>query len=150
MKFTEGSSLLDIKQILWKSARMLLYLTLLNVALSFIFELCFSGNISIMSLKDYLGNLALVEASIFFLVGGATGFIHSKLHQVKKLSSHNWAMKATDFRKSSKTSKFSEGCDAEWTMKEYRESERKALFYLIVGMFLCLELVFLALIFDVM
>jgi len=143
--------LLNIKQILWKSAYMLLYLTLLNVALSFIIELYFSGYISIMSLKDYLGNLALVEASIFFLVGGATGFIHSKLHQVKKISSHNWVMKATDLRKgNSKASKFSEGGDAEWTMKEYREAERKALFYLIVGMFLCLELVFLALIFDVM
>jgi len=140
--------MLTIKKILLKSARLFSYLTLLNIMLSIILNLYLSGNISISSIVSHFGNLSLVEAAILFLIGGATDFIHTaKWSQAKKnlnLGDRELTAKATENRLSQVT-KTPERGGTEWTLKESREAERKALVYILVGMFLCLELVFFAL-----
>jgi len=141
--------MLTIKQILWKSARLFSYLSFLNIMLSIILNLFLSGNISISSMTSHFGNLSLVEAAIFFLMGGALDFMHTaKWSQAKKYLNpgdrNRITVKATGLERSQVT-KSPERGSTEWTLKESREAERKALVYLLVGIFLCLELVFLAL-----
>lgn len=139
--------MLTIKQILLRSVRLFSYLTLLNVVINIILNL--SGNISISSMTDHLGDLALVEAAIFFLIGGATDFVHTaKWYQARKYLNpvdHDWTVKATDKGLKRPQDKRPERGGTEWTLKESREGERKALVYLFVGIFLCFELAFLAL-----
>jgi len=104
--------------------------------------------------------LALVEAAIFFLIGGATDFLHTaKWYQARKyliLDDQDLIVKeATDKSrwiglKRPQDKKPPEGGSAEWTLKESREAERKALVYLLVGTFLCVELAFLALTIDLL
>jgi len=146
----ESSSLLSFGQIIKRSVHLFFYLTILNTALGIILSLYLSGNLLIPSISGYLGNLALVEAAIFFLIGGATDFIHTaKWSQAKKsfkLGDMYSAMKSTGrYMERSQVTKPPKGTSTKWTIEESHEAERRALVYVLVGIFLCFELIFLAL-----
>lgn len=140
--------MLSFGQIIKRSALLFFYLTILNTALGIILSLYLSGNLLIPSISGYLGNLALVEAAIFFLIGGATDFIHTaKWSQAKKsfkLGDLDSAMKRY-YMERSQVTKPPKGTSTKWTIEESHEAERRALVYVLVGIFLCLELIFFAL-----
>jgi len=128
-----------------KSTQLFSFLTIFNVALGIVLSLFFPGNIGISSLMGHIGNLALVEAAIFFLIGGATDFIHTaKYSQANKLLKRERAVIRYEVERPQDKRTPGAGND-EWTIKESREAERRALVYISVGILLCLEIMFLAL-----
>lgn len=72
-----------------------------------------------------LGDLALLEAMVFFLVGSAMDIAHS--------AKWSAAMILLKLR------------DKDWTIQESHDAERGALVHIIIGIFLVVELLLLAL-----
>jgi hypothetical protein len=95
------------------------------MAVSIIISLVFSGSISLTQVSDNLGNLALLETMIFFFVGSAIDISHS--------AKWSAAMKLLKLR------------DTDWTVKDSRDVERKALIYIMTGVFIIAELLLMAL-----
>jgi len=96
------------------------------MTMSIVISLVFSGNVNLTHVSDNLGNLALLEAMIFFFVGSAIEMSHSA----------KWSatMKLLKLRKT------------EWNIQESYKGERKALGYIVTGMFLFLQSIILAII----
>ena len=95
---------------------------------SIVISLIFSGSINLAHVSDNLGNLALLEAMVFFFVGSAIDVSHS--------AKWSTAMKLLKLRKT------------EWNIQESYEAERKALVYIVTGMFLFLQSIILAIIWN--
>jgi len=116
---------LTFKQVLWRSVRLFIYSTFFNVAASVVLSLVLSGSISVKQVADTLGLLILLEIMVFFFVGGAIDVSHS--------AKWSAAMKVLKLR------------DASWTMNESLNAERRALVYVLTGVFLVAELLLLSL-----
>ena len=116
---------LTFKQILEMSVRFLIYSTVFNIVTSVVVSLIFSGSVSVTQVADNLGFLILLEVMVFFLVGGFVDISHSA----------KWSatMKILKFR------------DKAWTMNESLSAERRALVYILTGVFLVAELLLLSL-----
>lgn len=77
---------------------------------------------------NYLGNLALLEAMVFFIIGSAIDISHS--------AKWSTAMKTLKLREKG------------WTMQESYDAERRALVHIITGIFLIIELLALFMFFS--
>jgi hypothetical protein len=116
-------NLLTFKQILERSVRLFFYFTLFNIATSIVISQILSGSISLTQVTDTLGNLALLEAMVFFFFGSAVDIFHS--------AKWSAAMKLLKLR------------NTDWTTNESRKAERGALVYVMTGVFLIVELLLL-------
>jgi hypothetical protein len=116
-------NLLTFKQILERSICFFFYFTLFNIATSIIASQILSGSISLTQVTDTLGDLALLEAMVFFFLGSAIDISHSAKWSV--------AMKLLKLR------------SKDWTTNESRKAERGALVYIMTGVFLIVELILL-------
>ncbi|MBS7614471.1 hypothetical protein KEJ18_01875 [Candidatus Bathyarchaeota archaeon] len=116
---------LSPKKVLKNSARLFVCMTLFDIVASVISSLFFSGYVLTARVLDALGFLVLLEAMVFFFAGGAVDMLHS--------AKGSMVMKILKLR------------DKAWTMNESLVAERRALVYVLTGLFLILELILLSL-----
>ena len=117
----------NIKQIIIKSIRLSIILNIMTVILSIILSVIFPRGLSISEINGYFGDITFLEVVIVFLFGSANQFTWTE----------KWASAITSyFRRPSDV-----GEDEEVSVA----TERSALFYLLCGAFLFVEVVALAL-----
>jgi len=114
----------NIKQVLMKSLRLSIEITILNVALSLLVSKVYFDNLDQSQITELFGNLTLLGAMLLFLYGGAIDFSGTAkwAEAMKLLKLHG----------------------KDWEEGDSREAERKALGYIICGGILLLEISILA------
>lgn len=135
------------KQILIKSTRLAVILTIVNVVLSLALSKVFSGGLEPSQIAGWFGNLTLLEAMALFFYGGALDFKSSikwvTVFKLLRISTREKEEETYDITqgKKVKSSKQNEEVDIE----KSRSGERKAISYVLSGAILISEIVVLAL-----
>jgi hypothetical protein len=137
------------KQILKKSLRLSIILTILNVVFSVVLSKVFSGNLERGQVISYLGNITLLEASFMFLYGSAVDYTSTERWastlKILKLST------ASNEEKEGEKTSFEEHVYAtknstkEVSSEKKRNSETRAITYILCGLILLVEIVVLTL-----
>ena len=125
MKLRKIIYLSNIKQILKKSFKLGIYLTIINVAFSIVVSKVYSNSLDLNQIMDIFGNLTLVEAMALFLYGGAVDITGTA-----KWSS---AMGVLGIQKK------------EWKEGDSRNAEQRAVVIFLCGIILLVETISLAL-----
>jgi hypothetical protein len=115
----------NIKQILKKSFKLGIYLTIINVVFSVVVSKVYSNSLDLNQIMAIFGNFTLIEAMALFLYGGS----------VDITGTAKWfsAMRILGIQKK------------EWREGDSRIAEQKALVYFICGIILLVETIILAL-----
>ena len=136
------------KQILIKSTRLAVILTIVNVVLSLALSKVFSGGLEPGQITGWFGNVTLLEAMVLLLYGGAVDFTSSikwvSVFRLLRIPARAKEVEETsDFTLGNKTknSKQKEEVDIERS----RSGETRAIRYVVSGTILISEIVVLAL-----
>ena len=136
------------KQILIKSTRLAVILTIVNVVLSLALSKVFSGGLELGQISGWFGNVTLLEAMVLLLYGGAVDFTSSikwvsvfRLLRIPTRAKEEKEKSDSTLGNKAKRSIHKEEADIERS----RSGERKAISYVLSGAILISEIVVLAL-----
>jgi hypothetical protein len=137
------------KQILIKSIRLSIILTIVNVVFSIVLSKVFSGSFEMGQITGYLGNVTLLEVMLLLLYGSAIDFTSTtkwssamKLLRITTKRNEDEEMSVTRVGKQMKLTK---NRMRELEGDKTRSAERRALLYVLCGAILLAEIVALAL-----
>jgi hypothetical protein len=136
------------KQILIKSTRLAVILTIVNVVLSLALSKVFSGGLEPGQITGWFGNVTLLEAMVLLLYGGAVDFTSSikwvsvfRLLRIPARAKEEEETSDSTLGNMAKSSKQKDEVDIERS----RSGERRAISYVLSGVILISEIVLLAL-----